>query len=135
MGGGTSLNNALRNARIEGVAEKVRFERGDARNVPYPDEYFDKVVTSFAIHIIRGNEREKAFKEMLRVLKPRGILAMLEPPRELVTRWKVNDKLKTTLENLGLRNVKFHPFIINYPKRRTVYLIVGVKASALYYKS
>jgi len=60
MGGGTSMQNAIRNAEIEGVSDKVSFEVADARNIPYPNDYFDRVVASFVIHIIRGWERRSA---------------------------------------------------------------------------
>jgi len=127
LGGGTSLERAIRNARIEGVADKVKFEKGDARNIPYPDNYFDIVVASFVIHIIR-KEREKALREMIRVLKPGGKFAIIEPPKEYWTKWRVDNELKKTLEEIGLRNVKFKPIRISYPKERNVYIIYGEKA-------
>ncbi len=56
--GGTFMENAVRNARIERVSNKVEFRRGDACNIPFPDNYFDKVVASFAIHTIPLRERD-----------------------------------------------------------------------------
>jgi len=125
MGGGTSIERAKRNAEIEGVAQKVKFKYGDARNIPYPDEYFDIVVSSFTIHIIR--EKEKALKEMIRVLKRGGKFAIIEPKQERWTGWKVDEKLKQKLEELGLKNIKFQPLTLNYPKTRQVYIIHGTK--------
>uniref|UniRef100_A0A7V1EJ60 Methyltransferase domain-containing protein n=1 Tax=candidate division WOR-3 bacterium TaxID=2052148 RepID=A0A7V1EJ60_UNCW3 len=124
LGGGTSLKIAKRNAEIEGVADKVKFEEGDARNIPYSNGYFDIVVASFAIHIIK-RKREEAFQEMIRVLKPGGKFAIIEPSREY--RWVVDEKLRETLEEIGLENVKFQPFLVSYPKRRHVYIIYGEK--------
>jgi len=127
LGGGTTIKTAERNAEIEGVAGKVRFEVGDARKIPYPDGYFDIVCGSFVVHVIRKG-RERALREMVRVLKPGGKLALIEPKREAWTKWKVNDELKAMLEELELENVKFHPISISYPRRRNVYLIYGEKA-------
>ena len=128
MAGGTSLENALKNAEIEGVADRVKFRKGDARNIPFPDNYFDKVIASFAIHTIHYKERDKAFKEMIRVLKVGGVLAILEPEADRWIKWRVDEKLKEKLESLGLKHVQFHPLTIKYPKKRTAYLIVGVKS-------
>lgn len=124
LGGGTTLKIAKRNAEIEGVADKVKFEEGDARNIPYPDNYFDIVVASFAIHIVH-KEREKAFQEMVRVLRSGGKFAIIEPPRGY--RWLVDEKLKVKLEEIGLENVKFQPLVVSYPQKRHVYIIYGEK--------
>jgi len=123
-GGGTSLRTAKRNAEIEGVADRVEFKRADARDIPYPDNYFDIVVSSFVLHMIYKN-RDMAFKEMIRVLKPRGKFAIIEPPGGY--KWRINEDLKIKLENFGLKNVKFTPVMINYPKKRNVYIIYGEK--------
>ena len=123
-GGGTSLETAKRNAEIEGVADRVEFKRADARNIPYPDNCFDAVVSSFVLHMIYKN-RDTAFKEMIRVLKPKGKFAVIEPPRGY--RWRVNEDLKRKLEKFGLKNIKFIPMMISYPKKRNVYIIYGEK--------
>jgi len=126
MGGGTSMRNAIRNAEIEGVSDKVTFKVADARRIPYPDDYFDRVVASFVIHIIRGWER--AVGEMVRVLKPGGVFTALEPRIGWAGGWKVDQNLKAKLASLGLKNVEIKPFIIYYPRRRKVFLVTGKKA-------
>ncbi|RLG92060.1 MAG: hypothetical protein DRO36_02640 [Candidatus Hecatellales archaeon] len=126
LGGGTSIKNAEKNAEIEGVAGRVKFRRADVRSIPYPDNYFDVVVASFVIHIIR-KDREKALKEMVRVLKPNGRFTIVEPPKEDWTGWSVDEKLKEKLERLGLKNVRFQPLTLSYPKKRNVYLVYGEK--------
>jgi len=123
-GGGTSLKTARKNAEIEGVADRVEFKRADARDIPYPDNCFDIVVSSFVLHMIY-KDRDKAFKEMIRVLKPKGKFAVIEPPGGY--KWRVDENLKRKLEKFGLKNVKFIPLMINYPKRRNVYIIYGEK--------
>jgi len=128
--GGTSRENAIKNARIEGVSELVEFREADARDIPFPDNYFNKVVASFSIHTIHYRERSKAFKEMIRVLKPGGIMAILEPESDRWIKWRVDDNLKKMLEELGLKNIQFHPITITYPRKRKAYIIVGVKKAS-----
>ena len=49
------------NARLEGVADRVEICDGDARKLHFPDEAFDVVVSSFALHNIpKSRERERA---------------------------------------------------------------------------
>jgi arsenite methyltransferase len=68
-----SADATKQNAKIEGVSDKVRVENGDARKLVYPDNNYDVVVSSLAIHNIPDSqEREQAIREMWRVLKPGG---------------------------------------------------------------
>jgi len=70
---------AMENARIEGVAERVELKNADARELPVPDASFDVIVSSLAIHTIPDAAgRESAIREMARVLKPGGQLALAD---------------------------------------------------------
>lgn len=67
------------NARREGVADRVEICDGDARQLPFADNSFDVILSSFVIHNISGAaERQKAICEMARVLKPGGQLAIAD---------------------------------------------------------
>lgn len=67
------------NARAEGVADRVEVKDGDARWLPFSDGTFDVVVSSLVVHNIHGSsERKKAIREMVRVLKEDGRLAILD---------------------------------------------------------
>jgi ubiquinone/menaquinone biosynthesis C-methylase UbiE len=69
----TDREAALRNAMIEGVAERVSVEEGDARQLPFGDATFDVVVSLNVLHnIAKREEREQALTEIVRVLKPEG---------------------------------------------------------------
>jgi arsenite methyltransferase len=70
---------ALANAKAEGVSGKVKIETADARTLPFTDASFDVVLSSLAIHNIIGREeRVRALREIARVLKPGGYLAIFD---------------------------------------------------------
>ncbi len=63
----------LRNAELEGVRDRIEVRTTDMRQLPFPDESFDVVTSSLAIHNIRDAQgREQALAEILRVLKVSG---------------------------------------------------------------
>lgn len=76
---GNSAEATMNNAKAEGVASRVKIENADARKLPFGANSFDVVVSSLAIHNIDGSaERAKALREIARVLKPGGYLAILD---------------------------------------------------------
>jgi SAM-dependent methyltransferase len=66
------LEQARARARAEGL--DIRFEEGDAEQLPYPDGTFDAVVTMFGAMF--APQPEQVVTECARVLKPGGLLAM-----------------------------------------------------------
>lgn len=76
---GNNAEATMQNARAEGVANRIKIENTDARKLPFGANSFDVVVSSLAIHNIDGSaERAKALREIARVLKPGGYLAVLD---------------------------------------------------------
>jgi arsenite methyltransferase len=79
---GNRMEMALANAQAEGVADRVEVKTGDMRQMPFPDAQFDVVVASLAIHNIYDKAgRAQAIKEIARVLKPGGHVALLDIQR------------------------------------------------------
>ena len=76
---GNSVEATRRNAIAEGVADRVELHTADMTALPLEDDSFDVVVSSWAIHNIRGRAgREKAISEAVRVLRPGGRLMIAD---------------------------------------------------------
>lgn len=72
---GNTKEAALVNAQLEGVSCSLEIHDADVRKLPFSDHSFDIVMSNLVIHnIVNTREREKAIKEMVRVLKPGGTL-------------------------------------------------------------
>ena len=67
-----AINRAKRLSERERIP--CEFEVGDAEDLPYPNEYFDKVVCSSSLEHFKNDV--KALKEMNRVLKPNGVVIL-----------------------------------------------------------
>ena len=69
----------LANARAEGVADRVTLETGDMRRMPFDGATFDVVVSSLTLHNIPDAAgRAQVMREIARVLKPGGRVALLD---------------------------------------------------------
>jgi SAM-dependent methyltransferase len=70
---------ARANAKLEGVLEKVRVDAGDPLKLVYPEKHYDVVVSALALHQLSERpDRDQALKEILRVLKPGGRIAVYD---------------------------------------------------------
>jgi arsenite methyltransferase len=70
---------ARANADAEGVADRVEVETGDITRLPFPDASFDAVVSMTVIHNIPSRDaRDQALRELVRVLKPGGRIAIFD---------------------------------------------------------
>lgn len=76
---GNARDVTLANAALEGVSDRMDVETADMRALPFPDATFDLVVSSLAIHNIRGNaDRRLAVVEGYRVLRPGGRIVVAD---------------------------------------------------------
>jgi ubiquinone/menaquinone biosynthesis C-methylase UbiE len=71
-----ALTRARRKARRRGVT--VQWDHGVAGDLPYPDASVDRVLSAFMLHHVPDRERERALREVLRVLRPGGELHLVD---------------------------------------------------------
>lgn len=70
---GNNIENALENAAIEGVKDKIDIKNENAMQMSFGDNSFDVVLTNQCLHNIYNKDgRNTACKEIARVLKPGG---------------------------------------------------------------
>jgi ubiquinone/menaquinone biosynthesis C-methylase UbiE len=76
---GNSRQATLLNVRLENVADRVELVDGDARKLPFSENAFDVVVSSWALHNIYDRAgRDAAVREIVRVLKPGGRVLIID---------------------------------------------------------
>ncbi len=56
----------------------IQFHRAFAESLPYPDESFDRVVSTLFFHHLSWHSKKQAAGEIFRVLKPGGELHVLD---------------------------------------------------------
>jgi hypothetical protein len=92
--GTAQVANATARAVVGGVADRVRFEIGDAERLPFADATFDAVLSECAFCTFPDKRRAAA--ETARVLRPGGRLGLTDI-------WVNPDRLDTELAGLAGR--------------------------------
>jgi 2-polyprenyl-6-hydroxyphenyl methylase/3-demethylubiquinone-9 3-methyltransferase len=83
--------------------DNIKFKAASITNLPYPNNYFDKIIASEVLeHIVK---EKKAIKEIYRTLKPGGICMISVPNANYPFLW---DPLNWTLEKLLHSHVPPH---------------------------
>lgn len=68
-----NMQNALNNAELEGVKDKVDIINDNATSMSFADQTFDIVISNLCLHnIYNAEDRKKACNEISRVLKKGG---------------------------------------------------------------
>jgi SAM-dependent methyltransferase len=76
---GNSAEATMHNAAIEGVADRVELHTANVTALPFESDSFDLVVSSVAIHNVKGRAgRARAVAEAVRVLRPGGRLLIAD---------------------------------------------------------
>jgi len=93
---GNNMQNALNNAQIEGVSDKVEIKNENVMDMSFGDNTFDVVLTNMCIHNIYNVEgRKTACKEIGRVLKTGGTA--------IVSDWRHVKEYNRNFKELGLQ--------------------------------
>jgi arsenite methyltransferase len=67
----------LGNIALEGVGDRTTVKSEDARAMSFPDAFFDVVLSNLCLHNIYEQQgRFKAYREIVRVLKPGGVAVL-----------------------------------------------------------
>lgn len=74
-----SIEEAKERAKRQGVSDKAKFRVASAYSLPFESGSFDAVITEFVSQFL---DRERAFKEFTKVLKPGAYLGINEMYRE-----------------------------------------------------
>jgi demethylmenaquinone methyltransferase/2-methoxy-6-polyprenyl-1,4-benzoquinol methylase len=70
------LTVGRRRLEDRGLVGTIRYALANAEQLPFPDGYFDGVTIAFGLRNV--TDKERALREMHRVLKPRGKASILE---------------------------------------------------------
>lgn len=81
------LDEAQRKVKDKGLEDMITFERGDCMALPMADGTFDAVTVAFGVR--NFEHLQQGYKEMARVLRPGGMLCVLElsTPSNGLIRW------------------------------------------------
>jgi arsenite methyltransferase len=111
---GNHPETTLANAQAEGVADRVEVKTGDMRKLPFEDGTINVVVSSLAIHNIPDKAgRARAMREIARVLKPNGQVALVDI--------RCTSEYIQTLRELGWNEAKLSGLIFQiFPPVRVV---------------
>jgi demethylmenaquinone methyltransferase / 2-methoxy-6-polyprenyl-1,4-benzoquinol methylase len=79
----------------------IKYSLGEADSIPFPDGTFDAVTIAFGIR--NFDNREKCIEEIFRVIKPNGMLAILEftTPQKIIFKSIYSFYFKWILPNIG----------------------------------
>ena len=62
--------------------------------LPFPENYFDKIVSNNVMYTISENNQVPVFREFYRVLKPNGLVLLVDPNKG----WKVINYIKNAIK-------------------------------------
>jgi ubiquinone/menaquinone biosynthesis C-methylase UbiE len=102
-----SKNTCERNAEIEGVSERVTFQKASAVSLPFDDEYFDAAVSNFVFHRVGySKDKREVIREALRVVKKGGKFSFQD---EFLIKQLFGDiyDLIETIKSWGITKVEF----------------------------
>lgn len=111
------LEQAEGYARRAGLGDRVAFRKGDAREIPFPDNSLDLIVSTLSLH--HWDDPVAVLDEIARVLRPGSSFVIFDLRRDLAmpfwlllwfaTRFVVPMALRRVNEPLGSRDAAYTP--------------------------
>lgn len=103
-----------RNARIEGVSDRVHFQKGDAAKLEFAEGTFDAAVSNFVFHEVRTQpDKRKVVKEALRIVKKGGAFSF----QDLFAQKQLYGDMEEFLEELRREGIQEIHYIPNVEKQ------------------
>ena len=96
-----------RNAELEGVNERMTFQKASAVALPFDDGYFDAAVSNFVFHEVSdAKDKREVIREALRVVKKGGKFSFQD---EFLFKqfYGETDDLVETIKSWGIAKVEF----------------------------
>ena len=102
-----SMDVCMKNAKIEGVEDRVEFKKASASDLPFESGYFDAAVSNLVFHEVKDTADKKlVVKEALRVVKKGGFFAFQDLFHEEKIYGDIDDLLDD-IEDWGVEEVYF----------------------------
>jgi ubiquinone/menaquinone biosynthesis C-methylase UbiE len=89
------LELGKRNIEQAGLQAQIRLECVDAKQIPYPDRYFDMAISNSIVHHL--SDPIAFFRELQRVLKPKGSIFLRD-----LTRPNSLESLNDLVDRIGI---------------------------------
>ncbi|MFX1313280.1 MAG: class I SAM-dependent methyltransferase [Promethearchaeota archaeon] len=122
------------NAKIEGVANQVVFQKATASNLPFKDGEFDVIVSNFVYHEVRDiKDKKKLISESFRVLKKGGAFSLQDTLKNEKKFGNI-EELTKNIKEWGIQQIKFIETAYEIPmpnllrfELKTMGLLYGIK--------
>lgn len=102
-----SMKVCERNAEVEGVSDRVSFQKASASALPFEDEYFDAAVSNLVFHEVSDVDcKRQVVREALRVVKRGGTFAF----QDLFLEKRIYGEVSQLLDEMrqwGVQDVEF----------------------------
>lgn len=89
-----------KNISIEGMKNHINIVNGDAKKLPFDKDTFEIITSYLAMHHV--GDGNLAFREMMRVLKPGGYIAIADMP---------TSKIKKQMQEEGFEIILLKPLV------------------------
>ncbi|MFL0581105.1 glycosyltransferase [Solibacillus silvestris] len=120
----------IEHAKKKYTKSNIEYQQGSIEELPFPNDYFDVVVSFETIEHVSGDIQAKFLKEIKRVLKADGTLIMSTPNKKIYSDYRnyknpfhvkefYKDEYYTFLKS-AFKEVKFY-----YQYRENVFLLTG----------